>query len=49
LVVDTGARVVIHHRRDDDDAISVRVLHDGTVRLDPPGLEIGLPDIFTSL
>jgi Uma2 family endonuclease len=49
LVVDTGARVVIHHRRDDDDAISVRFIHDGAVRLDPPGLEIGIPDIFASL
>jgi len=49
LVVDTGARVVIHHRRDDEDAISVRILHDGTVRLDPPGLEIAVREVFASL
>jgi Uma2 family endonuclease len=49
LVIDTGARVVIHHRRDDDDAISVRILHAGTVRLDPPGLVIAVREIFASV
>jgi Uma2 family endonuclease len=49
LVVDTGARVVIHHRRDDGDAISVRILHNGILRFDPPGREIAIGEIFASL
>jgi Uma2 family endonuclease len=49
LVVNTESRVVIHHRRDEEGAIGVRVLHDGLLTLDPPGLEIEIRDIFSSL
>lgn len=46
LVVDADARVVIHHRRDDTGAISVRILRDASLRLDPPGLQIEVRDLF---
>lgn len=49
LIVDTEKRVVIHHRRDEKDQIGVRIFHDGTLALDPPGLEIGVRDIFDDL
>jgi Uma2 family endonuclease len=49
LIVDTDKRIVIHHRRDEEGAISVRVLPGGRLSLDPPGLEIELGDIFSSL
>ena len=49
LIVDTDKRTVLHHRRDDDGRIEVRILHDGPLSLDPPGLELAIPDIFAGL
>ena len=49
LIVDLDKRVVIHHHRDQDGAIGVRILHGGPLTLDPPGLEIEIGDIFSSL
>jgi Uma2 family endonuclease len=49
LIVDTERRVVIHHRRDAQGLISVRIGHDGTLTLDPPGLAIDIRDIFDGL
>ena len=49
LIVDTDKRVVIHHRRDEEGQIGVRVLHDGPLTLDPPGLTIEVQDIFGGL
>lgn len=49
LVVDIEARVAIHHRRDNTGAIAVQVLQDGALVLDPPGLTIGIGDIFAAL
>lgn len=46
LIVDTDARLVIHHRRDDEGAIAVRIVSDGTLSLDPPGIEIAVADLF---
>lgn len=46
LVVNHDARIVIHHRRDDAGAISVRILGDGILSLDPPGLAIDIRDFF---
>jgi Uma2 family endonuclease len=49
LIVDTEKRVIIHHRRDEEGQIGVRILHDGTLALDPPGLEIDVSDTFDGL
>ena len=49
LIVDTDSRVVIHHRRGDEGRIEVRILHDGPLVLDPPGLAIEAGDIFAGL
>ncbi len=46
LIVDTDKRVAIHHRRDEDGQIGVRIVHDGTLTLEPPGLTIEVKDIF---
>ena len=48
LIVQTEGRAVIHHRRDGI-AIATRILHEGTLALDPPGLEIGIAGLFASL
>lgn len=49
LIVDTDAKVVIHHARDEAGAIGVRILHEGEARLDPPGLVLAVRDIFAGL
>jgi Uma2 family endonuclease len=49
LIVDTDQRIVIHHHRGDEGRIEVKVLHDGSLALDPPGLTIAIPDIFDDL
>lgn len=49
LLVDAENRVVIHHRREDDGTIGVRILRDGMLWLAPPGLEIAVDDIFSAL
>lgn len=49
LIVQTEARAAIHHRRDDSGAIGTRIVHDGALPLDPPGLEIEIADLFASL
>lgn len=49
LIVDTDKRTVLHHRRDDEGRIEVRILPDGPLSLDPPGLELAIPEIFAGL
>jgi Uma2 family endonuclease len=46
LIVDTDKRVVIHHRRDEEGRIGVRILREGPLTLDPPGLSVEVQDIF---
>lgn len=47
LIANVKTRVVVHHERDGGDAIATRIIHDGRLRLDPPGIE--LTDIFEPL
>jgi Uma2 family endonuclease len=49
LIVQTEARAVIHHRRDDAGAIGTRILTGGALALDPPGLEIEVAGLFATL
>ena len=49
LIVDTDARVVLHHRRDEDDRIVVRIVGEESLTLDPPGVAIEVGDIFDGL
>jgi Uma2 family endonuclease len=44
LIARTEDRVIIHHARGDDGAIATRIVRDGPLVLDPPG--ISLPDCF---
>ncbi|MFO1142992.1 MAG: Uma2 family endonuclease [Amaricoccus sp.] len=46
LIVDIKAQAAIHHRRDEDGGIGVRVLSDGVLALEPPGLAIEVRDLF---
>jgi Uma2 family endonuclease len=49
LIVDADKRVVIHNRRDEEGQIGVRILRDGPLTLEPPGLTIEVQDIFVGL
>ena len=49
VIVDTDKKVVIHHRRGDDGQIGVRVLRDGALTLDPPGVGIEVADVFAGI
>lgn len=48
LVVDPVRYAVIHHYRTDD-GIGTSLLHEGTLKLDPPGIEIDISDFFEAL
>ncbi len=43
LIVKPENRTIIHHRRDTEGIISTRIIRDGPVRLDPPGIELSDP------
>ena len=47
LIVDPDRRVMIHHKRGAD-AIETRILRDGVVRLEPPGLEAEVAAFFVA-
>ncbi len=40
LIVMTENRTAIHHERDAAGAITTRIIRDGRIRLDPPGIEL---------
>jgi len=46
LIVDPAQPLIIHHSRGTGDAILTRVVTDGSIALDPPGLEIAVTDIY---
>ena len=46
LIVDPDKRIVIHHARGTGDVVSTRILSEGAVRLDPPGIEIAVGELF---
>ncbi len=46
LILDPDRRVVIHRARGRDGVIETRILHEGSFRLDPPGLQLNVADLF---
>jgi hypothetical protein len=38
--------MAIHHRQGQGDVIETRIFKDGAIRLDPPGLEVPVEDLF---
>jgi Uma2 family endonuclease len=46
LVLDPDARTVTHHTRAADGAVAARTLTAGTLRLDPPGIELDVVGLF---
>jgi Uma2 family endonuclease len=48
LIVHPEERWIIHHARSADDAIATRVMKEGVLLLEPPGLELKIEDMFAS-
>jgi Uma2 family endonuclease len=46
LIVDPDRQRVVHHARGPGDVIATRIVTEGTIRLDPPGLELAFADIY---
>lgn len=46
LIVDPDKCILIHHARRETGAIVTRIINDGTLLLDPPGMEIAVPEMF---
>jgi Uma2 family endonuclease len=46
LIIDPDGPPVVHHARQGDGTILTRIIADGTLSLDPPGIEIAVADIF---
>lgn len=48
LIVDLGRRNVLHYRRMTDGTITVAILRDGAITLDPPGLTLDVADCLAA-
>ena len=48
LIIDPDRSVMIHHKRGQAEAIETRILREGVVRLDPPGLEAEVAGFFAT-
>src|SRR5439155_10873439 len=46
LIIDPKQPPLVHHSRGTGDAILTRIISEGMVRLDPPGIELSVADIF---
>jgi Uma2 family endonuclease len=46
LIVDPDRRLVIHHARGQGDVIATRILREGKLRLDPPGMDVPVEEMF---
>jgi Uma2 family endonuclease len=46
LIVDPAQPTVIHHARGTGDTIMTRVVTEGSIALDPPGIALSLADIY---
>jgi Uma2 family endonuclease len=48
LIVDPAKPRIVHHARGADDTILTRIVTDGRIILDPPGIEFSLGDIYSA-
>jgi Uma2 family endonuclease len=46
LIVDPNQPLVLHHARGEGDTVLTRIVTQGTIELDPPGLTAGLTEIY---
>ena len=46
LIADPDKRLLIHHARSAGDVIATRIVTDGALHFDPPGIEVPVDEIF---
>lgn len=46
VIIDPDDRLVVHHRRGEDEEIATRVVEGGELVLEPPGLTVQFADLF---
>ncbi len=46
LILDPDSRTAIHHKRGQGEVIETRIFKDGVLRLEPPGLELAVDELF---
>lgn len=46
LIVDPDQPLIIHHARGNSDKLLTSIVRDGAIRLDPPGLELVLGEVY---
>lgn len=49
LIVDLEQRLILHHARSENDTILTRIVGEGAITLDPPGLELAMADLLAGL
>jgi len=48
VIVDPDKQLVIHHARGEGDVIATRVISNGDLRLDPPGIDLAIAELFAA-
>ena len=48
LIVDPEKPRIIHHARGKGDTILTRIVSEGTISLDPPGIELAMGDVYAA-
>ena len=48
LIVDADKRLAVHHARGAADVIATRIVRNGSLRLDPPGIEVTVEEFFST-
>src|SRR5712692_7913300 len=48
LIVDPEKPRIVHHARATGDTLLTRIVNEGSIRLDPPGLEFSMADIYSN-
>jgi len=48
LIVDPDKPRIVHHARSARDTILTRIVSDGSIRLDPPGIELAMDAVYSS-
>jgi Uma2 family endonuclease len=48
LIIDPEKPLVLHHARNTDGTILTRIVNDGVIALNPPGIEIAVADIYAA-
>lgn len=46
LIIDPDEPLVIHHARQEGSGILTRIIREGTIALDPPGIEVEVTDLY---